>query len=506
MSAKHGLFYCALLAACVGLTPLHAEEAQPQSASVLPTVAQGWSEAAARDINAAYRLLRDNHPGPLDTATPGFTRQLDRARSTGLKLARRVTTPMGYRAAIAAFGNALQDGHAGAFATLPESLVPVRQWPGFVPAWRGKRMMVHFSDESAVPIGAEIVSCDGVPIRTLTLRNVFQFRGRPKEAGNWWVEARNVLVDSGNPFVNRPATCTLRQDSRSWKVSLRWRPDEGKQFSDWRSASYNGVTLPIGMTSPASGIAWIAMPDFQPDEEGVAAYKRMNTELETQRSIIMKGRAIVLDLRGNQGGSSAWSRDIAKRLWGKDTVNAAMGHFFARVSIVWRASAGNEAHVRGNVPTLRANGFGDSADEWSALAEQMATARAQGRDTVDEPLDGSGMELPPLVPSDLSLPVYVIVPGQCASACLDALDVFTRFPNTRLIGAPSSGDSKYMEVRSEKLPSGLASAIIPVKMWINRPRGHSVGYVPALEVTDLDWSTSDFLRVIEDDLGRKDTM
>jgi Peptidase family S41 len=499
MKIRRWLLCFAMMTTVAGGNPVQAENT-PSPAPVLPSSSQGWSQAAQRDVEAAYIILRDNHPGMVDPATPGFLRQLDRARATGLDLAKRVTTPMGYDAAIAAFGNELQDGHASANAILPLSLRPVRNWPGFVPAWRGKRMLVHFSSEAAVPRGAEIISCDGVPIRTLALRNVFRFRGRPNEAGNWWVQARNVLVDTGNPFVTRPTTCRLRHNGKSATISLKWRADEGGQFSEWRSASYNGVNLPIGMTNPASGITWIAMPDFEPDDDGIAAYQRMNTELESQRDAIIMGRAVVLDLRGNQGGSSRWSRDIAKRLWGKDAVNIAMGHYFARSSVVWRASEGNEAHVRNRVASIRAAGFGDQAEEWLAIADQMATARAQRRGTIDETMEGADMVLPPRPKSDLTIPVYVIVPGQCASACLDALDVFTQFPNTVPIGAPSSGDSKFMEVRGETLPSGLASVTVPNKMWINRPRGHSVGYFPKIEVTDLDWSTDDFLRRIEADL------
>jgi hypothetical protein len=495
------------LALLIGLTvavtgPVQAQDPPAAAGPTLPTTAASWSEAAVRDVNAAYQMLADNHPGMVDPDNPGFRRQLERARQTGLNLAQRVTSPMGYDAAIAAFSNTLQDGHAGAYATLPQQLRPARQWPGFVPAWRGNRMLVHFSTETSIPRGAEIISCDGTAIRTLALRNVFRFRGRASEAGNWWTQARNVLVDTGNPFVTRPRSCRLRQDGRAWTVRLNWRAEEGQQFADWRSASYNGVTLPIGMTSPASGITWIAMPDFDPNPEGVAAYRAMNDAIASQRASIVAGRAIVLDLRDNQGGSSGWSRDIAKRLWGEDAVNSRMGQYFARTSIVWRASAGNEAHLRATAPRIRGAGFAEFADQWLMLADQMATARTEGRETVDEAMDGAGIALPPIAPTDLNLPVYVIVPGQCASACLDALDVFTRFPNTRLVGAPSSGDSKYMEVRSEALPSGLASVTIPNKMWVGRPRGHGVGYAPVIEVVDLDWSTADFLRVIETDLTR----
>ena len=95
----------------------------------------------------------------------------------------------------------------------------------------------------------------------------------------------------------------------------------------------------------------------------------------------------------------------------------------------------------------------------------------------------------------------MIVPGQCASACLDALDTFTRFPDTRLIGAPSSADSTYLEVRRQAAPSGLCTVIIPNKMWVHRPRPAGGFYKPDIEVTTLKWSIAEFQAAIEKDLA-----
>ncbi len=493
-----------ILAMLLALAVAAGAAAQPEqpAAEPVPATPSQWAAAAERDVDAAHDLLRDNHPGMVDPANPGFARQLAHARAIGRALARRVRTPMGYDAAIAAFGNALQDGHAGAFATLPAALRPARRWPGFVPAWRGDRLVVQFSDDPvAVPRGATIASCDGTDVAALVRRNVFRFRGRASEAGNWWVQARNVLIDTGNPFVRPPATCRLHYEGRSWTERLRWRVEEGTQLADWRTAGYNGTTLAVGLTRPAAGLTWIALPDFDPDAATITRYREMFASIRRDRTAILAGRAIVLDLRDNQGGSSEWSRDLAEELWGEAAVQSQMGRYFAHTTVTWRASAGNEAHVRGAAPGIRAAGYGEVADQWLALADAMSAARAAGRAIVDEPPEPGSADLPPLTATDLTLPVYVIVPGQCASACLDALDVFTRFPTTRLIGAPSSGDSKYMEVRSVVLPSGLASVTIPNKMWNNRPRGHGAGYAPAIVVTDLDWSTADFLRTVERDLA-----
>jgi len=77
-------------------------------------------------------------------------------------------------------------------------------------------------------------------------------------------------------------------------------------------------------------------------------------------------------------------------------------------------------------------------------------------------------------PAPFTRPLYVIVPGNCASACLDAIDYFKLFPNTKLVGAPSSADSTYMEVRLVVLPGGLGRVVVPTKLYVNRPRGNGV--------------------------------
>ena len=94
------------------------------------------------------------------------------------------------------------------------------------------------------------------------------------------------------------------------------------------------------------------------------------------------------------------------------------------------------------------------------------------------------------------------MPGNCASACLDAIDYFKLFSNTKLIGAPSSADSTYMEVRIETLPGGLARVIVPTKLYVNRPRANGMFYRPDIPVTALGWRTATFLDVVEQDLAR----
>lgn len=476
-------------------------------AQILPTTAEAWSRVAQEDIRAAAQITRENHPGMHDPLNPQFKHLLERAQTNGLGLARDVRDAAGYVAAIRYFSNTLQDGHAGAYPTIDASALPKAKWPGFVAVWRGDKLFVYNAQEGGPKPGAEITRCDGVGVATLIRRNVFSYRGRPSEPGNWWVEGRRLFIDNGNPFVTAPQNCTFLENGRSIPRPLLWRETDAT-FDQWRDDSYNGVTLSVGMTIRPSGVVWIAMPEFQPNEAQQQAYRTIVSQIETQRMSISASKAIVLDLRDNQGGSSVWSKMIANALWGHARRNRLM-NFYNRgqQSTRWRTSEGNSRHVERLVGTFRTQQMPELAEAWTKIYQGMDAARARGDVFFTEAEDPRPTGRPSIadLPSDpppLVAPVYVIVPGQCASACLDAVDVFTRFPNVKLIGAPSSADSTYMDIRTEALPSGLGRVVIPNKVYVNRPRGAGVAYRPAIEVRALDWSTEVFEDVVLTDLSR----
>jgi hypothetical protein len=75
-------------------------------------------------------------------------------------------------------------------------------------------------------------------------------------------------------------------------------------------------------------------------------------------------------------------------------------------------------------------------------------------------------------------PVYVLTDPVCASACLDAVDLWTALGAIQ-IGRETSADTVYMDVRPAALPSGLASLVIPMKVWRGRLRGNNEPHRPA---------------------------
>ncbi|MEL7198354.1 MAG: S41 family peptidase [Pseudomonadota bacterium] len=279
---------------------------------------------------------------------------------------------------------------------------------------------------------------------------------------------------------------------------MHWEPPTQEEFLALIEAAQPD---PLGTTHLENGLLWVTLSSFSPGPDGIAAYEAMFAELERLKETSQATRAIVLDLRGNKGGSSTWSRQIADRLCGKDAVAWALADYFRETEVWYLADEGNLAYFGSLSTTLRERGLPEIAEWADELHGSLRAANAESETFYKQPY---GEELlaksQPARPRSLP-PVYVITDGGCVSACLDAVDTFTRFEGVKLVGAPTSADTEYLETRRERLPSGRGWVTLPTKIWVRRPRGSGEVYQPDLLVTDLDWTTETMVEHILSDLG-----
>lgn len=493
---KTNLSKLKIAAAVSALLPLFSTAAEP----ALPQTAEAWASAAKADIEAAFEITRDNHPGMFDPLNPGFGAQLEKARDDALALAPRVTDATGYKAVIGRFSTGLQDGHAGAYTDFEHPDLPKTRWPGFNTVWRGNDLWVSYSELPQLKRGDKVLGCDGKSVDTLFDELIFEFQGEKQQPGHKWRFGHRVLADYGNPFISLPKRCEFDTAKGKQSLTLSWY-ERPQVALDALQADFNGDRLPVGL-SWHKDIAWVAMPTFTPDENDIAAYNKLVSELTAQRDKLQQAKAIVLDLRHNQGGSSLWSERVAKALWGEGRVSRRLEARGAATQVWWRASPGNTEYVKGVVKELQTEGQTEYLPYFTEAASGMTAALRQ-----NEPFFKQKDEVPAMSMADamkeqpgdipaLTTAVIALVPGQCASACLDALDAFKLFDNTRLFGAPSSADSTYMDIRTEAFPSGLGAVIIPNKVYVNRSRGNGEYYAPDLPYNGLDWSTEALLQAI----------
>jgi hypothetical protein len=200
---------------------------------------------------------------------------------------------------------------------------------------------------------------------------------------------------------------------------------------------------------------------------------------------LRNAKAIVIDLRGNRGGSSDWGERLARSIFGSDYI-ASRSLPNPNGSALWRASVGNlqywqafdhELSLRAD-SSLRANA--QSHDVSSGLARAVARHEALWREgsNVQAPDSGGLTQRRPHGASPIPAHVFVLSNGSCVSACLDFLDVVLQIPGVTFIGAPSSADTPLADVRSIALPSGQARFSFAQKVMVGRGRAPLEYYTP----------------------------
>lgn len=458
-----------------------------------------WATLARDDIAAAHRLMLENHPGPIDDENPGFMAQAEGARETAMALANRAATEAGYVYALRAYGAGFRDGHFGVRA--PLSGAAPMQWAGLIVGWRADRFEIVAADPDKSLIGAELVSCDGRPAADMMIDNVFRFDpGKPDQPAYWARLAPRILIDDGNPFAQRASACLFRAENGAETTqALVWR-DAPEDLGERRRLATFGERPAPGLREFAPRRFWINLPNFAPQsDEDVAAMRGVIDEVDARRAELRAADAIIVDMRGNQGGSSAWGAQFALALWGEDY--ARWRAPAPSEAVDWRISPGNLAHMDFLLDYLAEQGQTEVIEQiFRPVREGMIEASEAGEDFYRESNNfGEDQRPDGPVANPVSADVYFLTHGPCASACLDFADLILSFEGVTHIGYPTSSDTNYLEIRFADLPSGRARLVIPVKVYRGRPRANAEYYRPEIIYNGFDWSDAameEWVRVV----------
>jgi Peptidase family S41 len=426
----------------------------------LPLAAKAQDNAAAAhwraltqiDVEAAHKLLSDDHPAATPEAKdPFFPDALKKAYADARARAAKVTSFPGYVATLGAFANAMGDGHIWSHALYVPSSI---EWAGLMTVKRGPNWVVASEDKNIVGedvTGARIISCDGIPVDDFARDTL----GRYQRV--WSVQAMRVLaaprllVDEGNPFVTRPSSCVVEKDGAQHAITLHWNKISRATFL----ASIIGVTgkAGYGVRQVGSG-TWIAIEQLGPKAQAVI------DAAKAQQEQLRNAPYVVIDLRGNGGGSDNFGRDLAAVLYGKDYAIAHIGEDDenSACTTVWRASPDNITAVdaasqdlaRAGV-TFAAKGYADGV-----VAMRAALKAHHG-------LTGSPVCTPPQnapvatnAPSLMHGRVIVLTDSVCFSSCINVAYYFKQLGAT-LVGQMTGADTHFSEVREIVLPSGLST-------------------------------------------------
>lgn len=452
--------------------------------------ANAWSKLTKHDLKAIQSLLKVNHPGAKDRINTDFSKWLKRGYQEALARSNKVESIQGYYFTIQAFINGFQDGHLGlsdpmmrnlnAYQTSPFQNI---QWPGFVVGYRNDSIIItHVKDnQTQIKQGAKLLSCDGMEAKELARHRIFQFRGITSLPAHWHQFAPFLFLDEQNPFLEKLKQCTFQQNGSELSLALQWKKVQDlKVFNDhFRAAKKRANGHDAFSLHPLDekNSYWMSLPSFSLSSDNKQALNRMIHQLSKRPSPGL----LIIDLRGNTGGNSAWGSKVTRTFFGEEYLKS-LNEKTSTSMVDYRVSKGNLNHWKTVLPYLEKD-FGKASEfvmHFDEVIEKMTRALKKKENFIRMGNQTEG-QLPVQKRSlshNVSGNIYVLTDTACASACLDFLDLMLPAKNVTHIGLPTSGDTLYMEVRSEALPSNFFTLNFATKVYRNRVRGHNAFYSP----------------------------
>jgi hypothetical protein len=457
--AKTLVALAAAMATSVALAgaPAAAQDAAPDGAAL-------WRRMAEADSAAALNLITDNHPGAHpELGDVVFQQRLATASAHVRDRLPEVGSFEGYSALMAGLAADFADGHIWSRPRVDGKTV---QWTGILLKREGQAWRVgSVLPEARLPDvqNARLVSCDGVDAEAWADTRITAFvAGAPNEAQRAEAAGR-LLTDDGNPFQKRPEQCAFEKaDGSRETITFRWGRGPvtfvEERIEAIQSRAADGYAL-----TPWSDGSWIRLSGLDSDAQAVV------TAVQAAEASLKTAGVVVLDLRGNGGGDSRYGDAIAETLFGADQVEQAKGRASDCQGAYWRASAENVAAMK----TFRDNAAArnpQTAAYMTEVVEGMEAALANGQAFWPElPACAANADLAEeAARAPINPKVVLVTDRHCFSSCLMTADLFRRLGALH-VGEATDVSSRYMEVRTIVLPSGLRDFSTLQKVAVGLP-------------------------------------
>jgi Peptidase family S41 len=428
----------------IGITTAEADDAAQ--------VAAHWQALTRIDVNAAWALLKNNHPAALpEVGDKQFTNALAAGHKRALDRAKHVDNYQGYVAALGEFAASMGDGHIWSH---PLFLPRTVEWAGLVVARRGNAWVIARDDPKiagAELTGARLLGCDGEDTDALARDRLHFIANVSMEFarviyGGW------LLVDRGSPFLPPLRQCTFELNGKRTTLTLnRDKIDYYEYFTNYMKDRFGQAGFGL---RPSHGGFWISIQELDPKAQPVI------DAVKAQAEKIRYAPYVVVDVRGNSGGSDAYGRALAEALYGTDYVASILGPRYGEKGScpeAFRASSGNIEALSNEAQKFHKSGNTYAARDYLDALEAMKAAHAVGRALT------AGLVCPKRAPQPsagaVSLmrgKVFVLTDALCFSSCIGTVEYFRRLGAIQ-VGQATGADTHYTEVREVVLPSGLST-------------------------------------------------
>lgn len=428
-------------------------QAPVEPVSAQTTASAHWRGLAETDGQFALLLIEDNHPGAVTAVEDAdFQAQIQTARRHLSERLPQVQSYESYSAVMAGMAADFRDGHIWSRPTLQHGSVG---WPGLVLARRGGAWVVAYQDANAPYAalkGARLESCDGETAEDWATTRIGLFKADASVEAQRAASANWLFLDQSNPFLKRAQTCVFRTEAGPQSVDLRWRRAPVATVQAAMTAAETRAEVGLSVDAVGAGY-WISLGTLGADAYGLA------DTVEAQAEALRRADWVVIDLRGNGGGDSAISDRIVRALVGEARI-AAVTPERACGGAFFRASPENITALKAWGDQVRADRGDAAADDWLKMVANIQAAHEAGEafwPTLTPCAETTSVEAagPLTAPASLMAGRLVFVTDRdCFSSCLMAADLLRRVGATQ-VGEATDLSTRYMEVRTVTLPSGL---------------------------------------------------
>ncbi|TFB32433.1 peptidase [Pseudomonas sp. F01002] len=435
----------------------------------------GLVDMAVTDLSAVHQLIVSSHPGTIDQENKSFIDWVERGYREAKQLALRVSSERDAQAVLGFYISGFKDGHVGVY----QSSKGKSSWAGFMLDMRGEDFVVsRVPKEWPVPlppIDSRVISCDGKTVREILGDEISPYVDRRLNLKSTWNHlAKHLTVDDADYPVlarKRASNCLVVLPSGvQQNFALLWQEDRG-QLNDFLTQPQP----PQALQNLGGGRYWVHASNFAPSAVENASLEKMLDALKN----IDDAKLVVLDTRGNRGGNSLVGARILSALLGEKFVESLDQS--SRSYAMWRVSPLALATLNSALASMESD-YGKNSDAYkfvSGLRESMSAALVERKDWLRQP-DTSSLDQDRSKESNQKTfkgQLVLVTDSFCASACLDFADAVLAVPGATHFGLSTSGDTLYIDIGSQVLPSG-AQFWLPLKVWRGRVRGNNQSYDP----------------------------
>ncbi len=474
---------------------------------LIPDVASAnpWQDLAQSDLAFIHQQLESNHPGSVDPQNQAFGNWLIGGLATANADISNVKTLEDYFLVLRGYVAGFRDPHVYVGFTGAE---PDLKWPGFVVVGREGKVIVGTNTlPDGPPVGAQLLSCDGIAVNNLLADRVFRFRSSPNVSASFDRSVRYLFFSAENNLVQGTLrSCEFQVGDRTITQQLNWQsviPEARELFA----RTDGDVAAKASLKKYDGDVYWLRVPSFSSDPSNRKSLENLFRLVNRNQADIANSQALVIDVRGNGGGSSTFGEILVYLLFDRETLRRHSDQGDPTINIDWRASSDNLAYAKTWLDPNSPRHL--PAEDWTRrIIDGMQAAYQAGNpyfresvpaQTFDEdpstlpywavPSDASKSNLPSFIPPiPLRSKIFVLMDGACVSACLDFIDYLKHFEGITYLGLPTDADTQYLDTRTVELPSQLGSLTFPMKVYRNRLRTPGQSYAPDIAYAGIDRS------------------